>query len=117
MYAGNGMNMYAGNVQMAKMQIMAGGMGMGMGMGMNNPRYFYFVGTPQSLQARLDNMPDEEINQLLDANITISGIEIQPFNTMSYMCTIIWGSIIILPIFFMCCPWWKRCTYPIYEVP
>ena len=31
MYAGNGMDMYAGNVQMAKMQIMAGGMGMGMG--------------------------------------------------------------------------------------
>ena len=35
----------------------------------------------------------------------------------SFMCTLIWGSIIILPLFCMCMNWWKRCTYPIYDVP
>jgi len=34
----------------------------------------------------------------------------------SYLCTLIWGSIIILPLFFMCMGWWKRCTYPIYDI-
>lgn len=108
---------YAGNTmyQAAQMQALSGGMGGMMGMNMmNNPKYFYFVGTPQSLQARLDNMSDEESNQLLDANITITGIELQPLNNCSMMCTILWGSIILIPIFFMCCRWWKKCTYPIY---
>jgi hypothetical protein len=105
-----------GMMHMAHMQMMSGGMGMGL-MNTNNPRYFYFVGTPQSLQARLDTLSDAEINQMIDANITVTGIEIQPMNMMSYMCTLIWGSIILIPIFFMCMPWWKRCTYPIYEVP
>lgn len=121
MYGGGHMQ-NAAMMQGAQMQMMQGGMGMGglMGMNMNmmnSPSYFTFVGTPQSFQARVDNMTDEQINQLLDANITITGIEIQPMNMMSYMCTVIWGSIILIPIFFMCMPWWKRCTYPIYEVP
>ena len=33
------------------------------------------------------------------------------------MCTIIWGSIVIFPLFFMCCDWWKKCTYAAYEIP
>ena len=35
----------------------------------------------------------------------------------SYMCTLIWGSIILFPLFFMCMNWWKRCTYAIFDVP
>lgn len=34
----------------------------------------------------------------------------------SLMCTVIWGSIIILPLCFMCCDWWKRCTYAAYTI-
>ena len=46
--------------QMMQMNMLQGGMGgmMGMAANMNNPRYLYFAGTPQSLQARLDTMSD-----------------------------------------------------------
>jgi len=38
-------------------------------------------------------------------------------NNVSLMCTAIWGGIIIIPIFFMCCDWWKRCTFPAFSIP
>lgn len=37
-------------------------------------------------------------------------------NMCSYMCTLIWGSFIILPLFFMCMDWWKRCTFPAWTI-
>lgn len=52
----------------------------------------------------------------MDANINVTGSQIQAMNNCSLMCTIIWGSIIILPLFFMCCDWWKRCTYPAFNI-
>ena len=33
------------------------------------------------------------------------------------MCTMIWASFLIFPFFFMCCDWWKKCTYAIYDIP
>ena len=47
----------------------------------------------------------------------MTGVEIKEMSMMSYMCTLIWGSLIILPLFFMCCGWWKRCTYAVYDIP
>ena len=114
--------MYAG----AGYGMAGGGMGMGMAMGMNpmmgmgmagNPNFFFFAGTSQSLQSRIDSMTDEEINTAKDANITVTGIEVKEMSMASYMCTLIWGSIILFPLFFMCMDWWKRCTYAIYDVP
>lgn len=32
------------------------------------------------------------------------------------MCTIIWGSILIFPLCFICMDWWKRCTLPAYTI-
>ncbi len=37
-------------------------------------------------------------------------------NTCGLMCTAIWGGIIILPLFFMCCDWWKQCVYPAWDI-
>ena len=82
----------------------------------NNPKLFCFSGTSLSLQARIDSLPDEEIKQIVDANITITGLQLQPMNNYSRICTITWGSIIILPLFFMVCNWWQKCTYPLYEI-
>ena len=42
-----------------QMQMMNGGAGIMAGPDINNPQYFYFAGTPQSLQARLDSLSDE----------------------------------------------------------
>ena len=37
-------------------------------------------------------------------------------NTCALMCTVIWGGIILIPIFFMCCDWWRNCVYPAYDI-
>jgi hypothetical protein len=37
-------------------------------------------------------------------------------NTCSLTCTVIWGSILIFPLCFMCCNWWKKCTYPAWNI-
>lgn len=103
------------NMQMMQMNAMMG-MGMGMGMGMMNPNVFMFAGNSLSLQSRLDSITDAECERFIDANITATGVEAQTMNMWSFMCTMIWGSIIIIPLFFMCCDWWKRCTYPAFTI-
>jgi hypothetical protein len=37
-------------------------------------------------------------------------------NKWSYWCTFIWASLIILPFFFIFCGWWKKCTFPAYDI-
>jgi hypothetical protein len=52
----------------------------------------------------------------VDANINVTGVEVQAMNMCSFLCTLIWGSIIILPLFFICMDWWKRCTFPAFTI-
>ena len=63
-----------------------GGMGM-MGM-MMNPQYFQFTGNSLSLQARLQNM-GQEIDNYIDAKITVTGVETKTTNTLGLYCTLI----------------------------
>lgn len=105
--------MYPGQGAMLQMQMM-GAMG---GMNNNSPASFYFAGNSLSIQSRVEAMPEDELNQIVDANLTITGMEIKPYSCWGYICTIIWGSILIFPIFFICCAWWQRCVYPAYDIP
>ena len=66
-----------------------------------NPNYFNFYGNCQSLQARLTNMSDHEINQIIDANISITGIEIKHFNMECFTCTI-FGEVVSFFLFVSC---------------
>jgi hypothetical protein len=101
--------------------------GQGIEMGMMAPsanfpiagdsRFYYFTGSAMSLQCRLETMSDQEISNIIDANLTITGIEIKPNNTMCEMCTFIWGSIIILPLLLVCFNPWKRCVHAAYDIP
>ncbi len=100
---------------MIQMNAMMGGMGMGMGM-MMNPNLFMFSGNSLSLQSRLDSLTDADCERFIDANVNATGVEVQAMNMMSFMCTIIWGSFIFIPLFFMCCDWWRRCTFPAYTI-
>ena len=36
---------------------------------------------------------------------------------MCYFCTIFWGSILLFPLLFICCDWWRKCVSPAYDVP
>jgi len=46
-------------------------------------QYFFFSGNAPSLQTRLDAMPDSQINQINDASIRVTGIEIKPRSELS----------------------------------
>ncbi len=93
------------------------GLIMGMGAGIsNNPNYFFFNGSSISLQTRLETMTDEEANKIIDATIVVTGREVQSLNSTAFLCTFVWGSIIIIPLFFMCCNWWRRCVLAAYDI-
>ena len=48
--------------------------------------------------------------------INISGNQIKAANVACYCATIIIGSIIIFPFFFMCCSWWQRMVNVVYSI-
>jgi len=52
----------------------------------------------------------------VDATIVVTGREIKAGNMMCVLCTLIWGGFIIIPLFFMCCDWWKNCVNPAYSI-
>jgi hypothetical protein len=107
---GMGMGANMGNLQMMANNMFSG-------MNSNNPSLFYVSGNALSLQSRVEALSDEALHKIVDANITVTGTQIQSMNMGAYMCTIIGGSFIILPLFFICCDWWKRCTLPAFDVP
>ncbi len=42
--------------------------------------------------------------------IDIAGTILQTFNMCCWITTIICGSVLLIPLFFFCCDWWKRKT-------
>lgn len=104
--------------------MMGGGLGMGMGLGLGmgmgtggNPNMFVFVGNSISLQGRLDSITDQQLTGIQQATINVSGTQIQAMSIMGIMCTALWGGFLIIPLFFMCMNWWKKCVYPAYSIP
>lgn len=73
---------------------------------MNNPMLMM-----QPMQ--MSPVPNPTVNQL---NITVVGAKTNTFGTCCYTMTVVSGSFCILPLFFMCCPWWKKIVYPQYEI-
>ena len=98
-----------------------GGMGMlGMNMGapiIMNGTYMY-AGPCTSFETRAPEiMTDPQGPTIKDVNLTLLGNQITSFGTCCFICTIIWGSIVIFPLCFMCCNWWKKMVYPTTIVP
>lgn len=50
------------------------------------------------------------------AKFMIYGAKSRPSNNLCYCLTYILGSILIFPLFFVCCMWWKGIVYPTYEL-
>ncbi len=56
---------------------------------------------------------DEFVSQRTQSDIkslriNISGAILQSFNMCCWVSTIVFGSIFLFPLFFVCCDWWKR---------
>ena len=47
----------------------------------------------------------------------MSGLEIKQINSFCCFLTLFCGSIFLLPFLFVCCQWWKKFTYPAYDIP
>lgn len=50
------------------------------------------------------------------ANITLVGTKTKPGNTCCYVLTVIFGSLLIFPLCFLCCIWWRKIVFPTYEL-
>jgi hypothetical protein len=82
----------------------------------NDKRVFQFTGSCQSLQSRVEALSEEELSQIVDANIMVSGIQIKPTNTKAFIWTAA-CSILIFPMILMCTDCWKRHTLPAFDIP
>lgn len=54
--------------------------------------------------------------QISEATIVVSGTSLKAANPTVLTCTIAWGSILIFPLFFMCCDWWVKCVSPAFSI-
>jgi hypothetical protein len=91
-------------------------MGMGAGGGFFN-NIFMYNGNAIGLQTRLESITSNEASTVREATISCTGTQITEMNTLCLVCTMIWGSLLIFPLFFMCCDWWMSLTYPAFDVP
>lgn len=59
--------------------------------------------------------PMSSTSILSQLNITAVGAKTRAGNTCCLVLTMIFGCL-IFPLCFMCCAWWKKIVYPIYEI-
>jgi hypothetical protein len=60
--------------------------------------------------------PQGNEHAIQQANITLVGTKSKPGNVWCYMFTILCASLVIFPLCFMCCMWWKKIVFPAYEL-
>ena len=66
---------------------------------------------------RLKALTESEIMTLSNVDVNVTGNKVQNFSKGCYICTAIIGVLLIFPLCFLFCDWWKRCVYNIYSVP
>jgi uncharacterized protein with PQ loop repeat len=69
------------------------------------------------LPGRVESLTKDEIDKLVDVNIMIKGIKIKETSNLSLMCVLISTSLCIFPFVCMFLRWWKKYTYPAYDIP
>lgn len=61
-------------------------------------------------------MSAEELAKFRSLRINITGTMVKTNNMCCFWNTIIFGSIFLFPLFFICCDWWKRIVNKIFAV-
>ena len=85
-------------------------------MSSSSPEAFIFSGNAYSLQAKSNEMNTQELQKYKSLRINITGTQTKGNDLCCFWATIIVGSIIIFPLFFICCNWWKKRINKLYEV-
>lgn len=75
-----------------------------------------FYGSEAALITRLKNLTPAEYQQIQECTINVFGTKIQAYNSVVSCCIILWASLLIFPLFFLCCEWYKRLTEPGFSV-
>lgn len=70
---------------------------------------------PSQISAQLGGSVGGQ-NYFPKVDITVVGNKTSSYNSVCYFLTICLASIIIIPLCFMCCMWYKKIIYPKYEV-
>ena len=68
---------------------------------------------PPAPVAPAANLPP---GQLVEIRINVVGSKTESTSNCCYTLTILLGIFLIIPLFFMCCDWWKRIVHPKYVV-
>lgn len=78
------------------------------GMKSSNPDAFIFSGNSYSLKVKSQEMNAESLQKYTSLRINVSGTLTKGNDVCCLWATIIVGSILLFPLFFICCDWWKR---------
>jgi hypothetical protein len=62
-------------------------------------------------------MTDQEVSSIVEVSLFVRGAEVSAFSLSCFLCTLFWGALLLFPLCCLCCNWWKKCVFPLYEVP
>jgi hypothetical protein len=71
-------------------------------------------GSEIMFHGKVDTFSAEQAQTVTQISLTIAGQKVQSKGNCCYCMTILCGSLLILPLFFMCCQWWKGIVHPKY---
>ena len=74
---------------------------------------FTYVGAGLNFSTRVQDQTTQEI---IVGNITLIGNQTQRADGLIFCLIVLFGMCLIFPCFFLCCDWFKRCIWPLYEL-
>ena len=81
----------------------------------NDPSVLWLSGNSYTIASKGEEFSRQgPSSQIKSLRINITGSVIKTFDYCCMISTMLIGSILIFPLFFVCCDWWKRKTFPIF---
>ena len=82
----------------------------------SNQDTYVFSGNSGSIETKAQEIDPDTFSKYKSLRFNITGTCVQSYSACCFWGTIIIGSILIFPIFFLCCDWWKRRAYQIHVI-
>jgi len=73
-------------------------------------------GSEIMFHGKIDSLTSQQTQGMTQMNITITGQKVKAKNGCCYCMTIGFGSLLIFPLCFMCCQWWKNIVHSKYAM-
>lgn len=67
-------------------------------------------------RVRLEALNEQQLQSISEVFLYVTGRQANEGSPLCLVCTIIWGSFLILPLFLMCFDFWKACVYPCFDL-